>query len=183
MAGFVSVSFWRIKSGKAPWLHEALHEMLDTNTGSWFNPSITEDEANKEMPLWLFEGLPDYISLKVSQLENLPWYDVFSRSGATNIDSIFMEDMKSTKASYIISFIGKKGIIAELDSKDRILFAPAFYHGSSSFVQYVVDKYGVEILLSAISSFRKEQEKIEELTGKSIDNLKEEWINKLGIAK
>jgi hypothetical protein len=40
--------------------------MLDTNTGSWFSTSITEDEANKEMPLWLFEGLPDYISLKVS---------------------------------------------------------------------------------------------------------------------
>ena len=94
-----------------------------------------------------------------------------------------MEDMKSTKASYIISFIGKKGIIAELDSKDRILFAPAFYHGSSSFVQYVVDKYGVEILLSAISSFRKEQEKIEELTGKQLDILKKEWIAKLGIAK
>jgi hypothetical protein len=55
------------------------------------------------------------------------------------------------------------------------LYAPAFYHGSSSFVQYIVDKYGVEILLSAISSFRKEQEKIEQLTAKSIDILKEEW--------
>jgi hypothetical protein len=180
-AGFVSVSFWRIKSGKAPWLHEALHEMLDTNTGSWFNASISEEEANKEMPLWLFEGLPDYISLKVSQVENLPWYDVFSRSSATNIDSIFMEDMKSDKVSYIISFIGKKGIIPELYSKDRILYAPAFYHGSSSFVQYIVDKYDVEILLNAISSFRKEQEKIEELTGKSIDILKKSGLINWGL--
>jgi len=182
-AGFVSISFWRIKSGKAPWLHEALHEMLDTNTGSWFSPSVSEDEANKEMPLWLFEGLPDYISAKVSQQENLPWFDVFSRSSRTNIDSIFMEDMKSDKASYILSFIGKKGILPELDSKDRILYAPAFYHGSSSFVGYIADKYGIEILLNAISSFGKEQEKIEEVTGKQIDILKREWIDKMGIAK
>jgi len=183
MAGFVSISFWRIKSGKAPWLHEALHEMLDTSTGSWFNSSVTEDEANKEMPLWLFEGLPDYISLKVSQLENLPWYDVFSKTSATNIDSIFKEDLKSEKASYILPFIGKKGIIAELSSKDRVLYAPTFYHGSSSFAGYIADKYGIEILLSTISSFRKEQEKIEELTAKQIDVLKREWIDKMGIAK
>ena len=94
-----------------------------------------------------------------------------------------MEDMKSGKASYILSFIGKKGIMPELDSKDRILYAPAFYHGSSSFVGYIADKYGIEILLNAISSFGKEQEKIEEVTGKQIDILKREWTDKMGIDK
>jgi hypothetical protein len=43
--------------------------MLDASTGSRFSPSVAEDEANKEMPLRLFEGLPDYISLKVSVLK------------------------------------------------------------------------------------------------------------------
>lgn len=27
--GYVCIPFWRIKEGKAPWLHEAIHEMLN----------------------------------------------------------------------------------------------------------------------------------------------------------
>lgn len=180
-AGFVSVPFWRIKSGKAPWLHEALHEMLYTNTGTWFDRSITDEEADKEMPLWLFEGLPDYIAITVSKKENLPWFDVFSNSSRNNIDSLFKEDLKSERAAYILSFIGKKGVIPELSSEKRMLYAPCFYHGSCSFVQYLAERYSITILLDAVSSFRKEQEKIEASTGKSIDDLKKEWLHSLEI--
>jgi hypothetical protein len=94
-----------------------------------------------------------------------------------------MEDIKSDKASYILFFIGKKGIIPELDSKDRILYAPAFYHGSSLFVQYIADKYGIKMLLSAIPSFNKELECIETLTGKSLDSLRQSWLDNLALAK
>jgi hypothetical protein len=182
-AGFVSVPFWRIKEGKSPWLHEAIHEMLYPKTGSWFSNSITEKEWSEKMPLWLFEGLPDYISIKVSLIENLPRFDVFSNSHQTNIDSLFIEEIKSDKGAYILSFIGTKGVMPELFSNDRILYAPAFYHGSSSFVQYLVEKYDIKILLSAISTFGKEQEAIEKSTGQSLEMLKREWLDKLKIIK
>ena len=182
-AGFISIPFWRIKEGKSPWLHEIMHEMLDTKTGSWQSPEIPEKEWTEKMPLWLFEGLPDYISQKVSFTKNLPWFDVFSNSRQTNIDSLFVEDIKSEKGKYILSFIGAKGVIPELSSKDRILYAPAFYHGSSSFVKYLADNYGMNILLTSISSFRQEHETIEKLTGKSLNILKNEWLDKMKIVK
>jgi hypothetical protein len=182
-AGFVSIPFWRIKNGKSPWLHEAMHEMLNTKSGSWFSVGITKEERFKNRPLWLFEGLADYISLKVSRLENLPWFDVFSNSCQTNVDSLFIEDIRSEKGLYTLSFIGARGIMPELFSTDRALYAPAFYHGSCSFVQYIADNYGIKILLMGISSFGKEQETIEKLTGKSLESLKKIWLDKFKIER
>jgi len=182
-AGFVSIPFWRIKAGKSPWLHEVLHEMLDTKTGSWFSPEMPEKEWSDKMPLWLFEGLPDYIALKVSLSENLPLFDVFSNSSLKNTDSLFLEDMKSEKGPYILSFIGKKGVMPQLSSNERMLYAPAFYHGSSLFVKYLAENYGIKMLLTSISSFGHEQETIEKLTGKSMEILKKRWLRKLKMVK
>jgi hypothetical protein len=182
-AGFVSIPFWRIKAGKSPWLHEVLHEMLDTKTGSWFSPEMPEKEWSDKMPLWLFEGLPDYIALKVSLSENLPLFDVFSNSSLKNTDSLFLEDMKSEKGPYILSFIGKKGVMTQLSSNERMLYAPAFYHGSSLFVKYLAENYGIKMLLTSISSFGHEQETIEKLTGKSMEILKKRWLRKLKMVK
>ncbi len=182
-AGFMSIPFRRIKEGKAPWLHEVIHEMLYSKSESMLSDSLTEKELDEKMPLWLFEGLPDYISVQVSIIEKLPRFDVFSNSDQTNFDSLFVKEMASEKAQYILSFIGKKGIMPELFSKDRPLYAPAFYHGSCSFVKYMADKYGMKIMLSGISSFGREQETIEKLAGKPLETLKKEWLDKLKIVK
>lgn len=182
-AGFISIPFWRIKEGKSPWLHEILHEMLDSKTGSWFSKTVTNEDLTKNMPLWLFEGLPDYVSQKISLSENLPLFDVFSNSRLTNIDSLFMKEISSDKSSYILSFIGTKGLIPELSSENRFLYAPCFYHGSASFTRYLADNYGIKMLLTAISSFKKELETIERLTGKTLEILKKEWLQKLKIEK
>lgn len=181
MAGFVSIPFWRIKEGKAPWLHEVLHEMLTAGEIGWFSKSITEEFFMKNMPLWLSEGLPTYITIKVSQQNSIPWFDVFSRSINPNVDSMFSMEIQSEKSEYILSYIGARGVIPELSSPDRQKYAPAFYHGSSSFVEFLANQYGMGLLLDAISSFQKEHEVIETKTGKTIEALKTEWLKKLKI--
>jgi hypothetical protein len=90
-AGFVSIPFWRIKEGKAPWLHEALHEMLYSKSESLLGKNLSEKEANEKLPLWLYEGLPDYISLKVSLAEHMQWFDAFSNSYQADVDSLFIK--------------------------------------------------------------------------------------------
>jgi|GEM_PF-1665971 len=185
-AGFVSVPAWRIKNGKAPWLHEALHEMLNTKSGTWEDTiKVSEEDWKTKMPLWLFEGLPDYISVEVSRANNLKWFDVFSNSSQMNIDSVFREDMseKNEYASYILSHIGENGVMPELSSKERKKYAPTFYHGSGSLVAYIARTYGLQPLLAAISSFQKEQEILEVMTGKPLVVLKKEWLEKLKIAR
>jgi hypothetical protein len=179
MNGFVSIPFWRIKNGKAPWLHELVHEMLNTKTGNWGHPNMTEEEADKLVPLWLTEGLADYISIKVSTLKRLVLFDVFSNSYQINPDSVFLKELKSERGDYIVSHIGKNGIMPELFSNERRLYAPAFYHGSCSFVQYIANNYDISILLTGISSFGKEQDTIEKLTGKSLELLREMWLDNL----
>ena len=137
------------------------------------------------MPLWLYEGLPDYLSITVSRTNHLQWYDVFSRSSQMNVDSMFKENMRKRNdtASYILSHIGVKGAMPELFSAGRSSFAPGFYHGSCSFVQYIAEHYGLNILLSGIASFQKEEETIEKLSGKPVTTLKQEWLDKLNITQ
>jgi hypothetical protein len=179
--GFVSVPFWRIKNGKAPWLHEALHEMLYSKSDKWFSPAMTEQFANENMPLWLYEGLPDFIAMQVASQNHLRHFDVFSNSISTNADSLFLKDIKPGNASYVISRIGTKGVMPELFSKNRADYAPGFYHGSCSFVKFIVENYGLDVLLTAISSFEKENESIEAATGKPLTTLKKEWLEKLNV--
>lgn len=179
--GFVSIPFYRIKNGRAPWLHEALHEILYSNTDKWFAPPMTDEYANAHMPLWIHEGLPDYIAIRVSRQNNLSYYDVFSNNDPANIDSLFVENLRSENGSYIISHIGANGIIPELFGKDRFNYAPGFYHGSCSFVQFIAERYRLNVLLTAISSFEKEQESIEAVSGKPLATLKKEWLDKLKI--
>ena len=135
------------------------------------------------MPLWLHEGLLDYISIHISRSLNLPRFDVFSNSYLLNTDSLFLEDMKAQKGSYIISYVGNKGVIPELTSSDRYLYAPTFFHGSCSFVKYIVENYGIEVLLNAVSSFENEQQTIENLCGRSLAVLKKDWLEKIKLPK
>lgn len=185
-AGFISIPFWRIKEEKSPWLHEVLHEILyATSEDSVFRYS-PQKENDENIPLWLYEGLPDYIALKVSMAENIKWFDVFSNSyqqDFNDIDSLFVEGLTSEKAKYVLTFIGKKGELPELSSGDRFLYAPAFYHGACSFVNYLAASYGLPVLLSSIAAFAHEQEIIEKYTGKSIGTLKKEWLDKLNIVE
>lgn len=183
LAGFVSISFWRIKNGKSPWLHEALHEILYPKGRSWYSKDVSIEYRKSNMPLWLHEGLLDYISIRISEALNLPRFDVYSKSHLLNNDSLFLEDMKAQKDLYIISYVGNKGVMPELSSNDRMQYAPAFFHGSCSFVKYIVDNYGLEVLLSAVSSFENEQQTIENLCGKSLASLKKDWLEKIKAPK
>lgn len=183
MAGFVSISFWRIKEGKAPWLHEAVHEILYAKENKWFSKEISDSFYYKNITQWLYEGIADYISQQVSSLNNLPVYDVFSGVINPDSDSLFVENMKTANSQYILSFIGIKGVMPELSSANRRLYAPGFYHGSCSFVKFIADRYGVELLLKAISTYNKEQETIERTTGLSMKELKKEWLRKLNLLK
>jgi hypothetical protein len=175
-AGFVSIPFWRIKQGKAPWLHEALHEMLNTNAGNWFNESIPEDVWIKNMPLWLSEGLPDYISMQVSENLMLRRFDVFANSLLINVDSVCREDLKGSKADSILLFIGTRGALTGLFDKDRRLYAPTFYHCSCSFVKFLAEKVGVDPLVASHAAYPREIEELEKRISPSLDESKKSWL-------
>ncbi|MFT4018473.1 MAG: hypothetical protein QM668_16025 [Agriterribacter sp.] len=175
-AGFVSIPFWRIQQGKAPWLHEVMHEMLNTKKGNWLSSTISEDIWLRNMPLWLSEGLPDYISLLVSQQQQLPLFDVFANTLIVDPDSICKNDLKGDKADSILTFIGTKGVMPQLLGKQRRLYAPAFYHCSCSFVKFLSEKIGLDALVASIAAYPEEMKTLEKKLSRPIDTLKKQWL-------
>jgi hypothetical protein len=175
-AGFVSIPFWRIKQRKAPWLHEAIHEMLNAKAGNWLSDSITDEVWAKNMPLWLSEGLPDYISMRVSQKHNLPLFDVFTNSLLTNVDSVCKKDLKGNKADSILFFIGKRGAMPALFGNERRLYAPTFYHCSCSFVKYLAERTGLDPLVASLAAFPNEMEELDKRISVPIEELKRLWL-------
>lgn len=175
-AGFVSISFWRIKEGKAPWLHEAIHEMLNSKAAA----SITDEEWDAHEPdVWLIEGLPSYIAIQVSQQNNLPIFDPLTNRNLRDIDSSCKESLRNERSEYILSFIGRNADMPELYGKDRKLYAPAFYNCSCSFVKYMVEQVGIEPLLKSISKRPREHEELQKLKTPSLEVMKKAWIRKL----
>jgi hypothetical protein len=178
-AGFVSISFSRIKSGKAPWLHEAIHEMLNTKSGNWLSTNVTEEEWSTKMPLWLAEGLAEYIAIEVSEKNHLYIYDLFTNSVQKNLDTLFKEDMKNDKITEILSHIGSAGTINEVfadDDKSRKYYAGAFYHLSASFVKYLAEKYGIRTLVESNAAFRNELVELEKRMNSTLEKEKSLWI-------
>ena len=177
-AGFVSIPFWRIKNGKAPWLHEAIHEMLNTKA----RHSVSEKEyAEYEPHVWLHEGLADYVAIQVSQQYDLPRFDPLANAIAGNVDSLCKTDLIRERRAYILSFVGRKGIMPELFSPERMSYAPAFYHCSCSFVKYLIKQQGLEPLLNSISASPREHEALLKLIRPSIDVLKSTWMKELKL--
>lgn len=177
-AGFVSIPFWRIKHNKAPWLHEALHEMLNTKA----RHSVSEKEFEEYEPhVWLHEGLADYIAMQISQQYNLPRFDPLANGIVLNVDSICKTDLISERRAYILSFVGRKGVMPELFSPKRMLYAPPFYHCSCSFIKYLVKQQGLEPLLNSISASPREHEALQKLIRPSLDVLKSAWMKELKL--
>lgn len=153
--------------------------MLNAKKGSWSSASVSREDWAKNMPLWLYEGLPEYISLEVARQKGLPHFDVHSNTNLGDIDSSCKEDFKNPTATYILSFVGKKGAMPELFGKDRRLYAPVFYHCSCSFVKYLSEFLGIEPLVSSLSSYPNEQEEVERRLGSTIDEIKKMWMAKI----
>ena len=59
----VFVSMARVKDGRAPFLHEATHELLSSTRRA---PAPTDGTTPVVRPLWLTEGLADYIARLVA---------------------------------------------------------------------------------------------------------------------
>jgi hypothetical protein len=77
--------------------------------------------------------------------------------------------------------VGETGIIAKLFGKKRGEYAPTFYNSSCSFTKYLVETYGLDKMLKAVSDYKNEHKTIERLTGKTMKELKKEWLIKIKL--
>ena len=131
------------------------------------------------MPMWFTEGMAEYLTMKISYNNQLPKVDLFKSGGYISVDSVCRSSLKKENGPYILKHIGETGIMVELFGKKRGEYAPTFYNCSCSFTKYLVETYGLDKMLKAVSEFKNEHKTIEKLTEKTMKELKKEWLIKI----
>ena len=182
-AVFISVS--RIRDGTAPFLHEASHELLAPPAP--FSPdeypdSVTSARMFARFPLWLSEGLPDYLAQSVSAATGFHEGDVFEIGGLARVDSVCATRLtRSPRRAEIEARVGAEGAVEALFTTERGEVAPIFYACSQSFTKLVVDRIGVPatVGLFPLIAPGRWRRALEKAAGASLDDLRKTWLESM----
>jgi M61 glycyl aminopeptidase len=181
--GAVFIPLARVQDGRAPFLHEAGHELLAT-----FSRPLTPEPGRFERvrakrPLWLAEGLADYVGQTAATRAGVKEGDVFDIGGLEGADAACRERLKGPRGSEILPFIGALGAPEALFTTDRQQVAPTFYACGTSFTKFVVGRIGLPETIGLMPRIADEGvlPRIEQLTGKPMDAVRAEWRQAIGV--
>lgn len=152
-AGAVFISVTRVRQRTAPFLHEAAHELLAPPAP--FSPdeypdSAAGERAAAQFPLWLTEGLADYLAQATAAATGFPEGDVFAIGGLAKVDSTCAARLAaSPRRDEIVAKVGAGGMLDALFTTERAQVAPIFYVCSQSFTKYLVDRVGIRTVVAA----------------------------------
>lgn len=176
-SGDIFIPVARAQNNQSPWLHETIHILLRSEKGNWMPKSNIMNYF--KMPMWFTEGIAEYIAMKISYDNQLPKADLFESGGYNAIDSVCNISLKKENGPYILKYIGETGIMIKLFTRKRREYAPTFYNCSCSFTKYLAETYGPDKIIKAFSEYKNELKTIEEFAGKTMKELKEEWLIKI----
>jgi len=180
--GAVFIPLARVQDGRAPYLHEAGHELLAT-----FSQPLTPDpawfERVRARPLWLGEGLADYVAQTAATRAGVKEGDVFDIGGLAGADAACRDRIKGPRGAEVLPFIGAVGAPEALFTTERAEVAPTFYACGTSFTKFLVGRIGLQETISLMPLILKNGvlARIEELTGKKMDTIRGEWRTAIGI--
>lgn len=178
---FVFLPLELARAGQAPWLHEALHALLPSD-GSWL-ATVDEATATAEMPLWLTEGLADYLAHRLSESLGVAFNSPFGDDVLAQTDAVCAARLASPEGTTLVPFIGGHGRPAQLFGPERFAYASVFYPCAKSFVAFLVATYGLAPLIDANARFRHELTTLEATIGTSLASARATWCaTRAGLA-
>lgn len=188
-SGAVFISMYHVRSGGAPYLHEALHELLAPKPPFYaeeYPDSVRGNAAEGRIPLWLFEGLPDVLAQRVAHERGLHEGDVFNIGGLERVDSTCAARVRnSPRGGEVLAAIGRSVRLAALMTTDRPQVAPIFYACGQSLAKYLVQEIGVAntvAIFPAIQTATWERH-VAQAAGRPVETLRSEWLKRLGLAE
>lgn len=169
----VFVPMARVRDGRAPYLHEATHELLaSTRTG-----------GSGARPLWLTEGLPDYFARLVAAELGTTEAGPFDTPTIAAADGICAERARTPDGATMLPYVGGDGRPQVLFTTDRSRFAPTFYTCSLSFVNYLADRVGLTTLVDLFGDGPAEtMALLDRLKGRRLADWRTEWLRLLKLA-
>lgn len=184
----VLISIRRVRQGLAPFLHEAAHELLETPGPSYPSESadsLAEHAAAERYPLWLAEGLPDYLAQATAAATGFHEGDVFDIGGLDDVDSVCAARLsKSPSRAAIVDKVGGKGRLEALFTTDRADVAPTFYACSQSLTKHLVQRIGVRAVVGLFPTIPSGAwaAALEVSIGEPVAALRRAWLARLGLA-
>jgi hypothetical protein len=184
--GDVFISFWRVGQGTAPFLHEASHELLAPQPpfNPWeFSDSVTQRQRAESSPLWLLEGLPDYLAQLAASRAGVREGDVFNAGDRAQVDSVCAARVHAVPlAAAAVGTIGGVGRPPQLFTTERATVAPVFYPCSHSFTKHVVEKIGLNRVVALFPAIKLDDWQ-RALTGQagSLVELRSDWAHRIGL--
>jgi hypothetical protein len=179
----VFIPIVRVQDGRAPFLHEAGHELLAT----FSRPAGATDPAQRERilssrPLWLGEGLADYVGQTAASRAGVTEGDVFDIGGLAGADAACRERLKGPRGAEVLPFIGALGAPAALFTSDRQQVAPIFYACGTSFTKHLVDRIGLAETIALMPHIIPGTvlPRIEQVAGVSMDRIRADWRAAIG---
>lgn len=183
----VFISLVHVRNGRAPFLHEAGHELLAPPPPFAYDefPDTVQAEAMfQAMPYWLVEGLPDVLAQLASSAAHTTEGDVFTIGGLAKADSTCAARLVDNPyRSEILRAIGGQGGVDALFTTDRVKVAPTFYACAQSMTKFVSELIGMEQtveLFPAIKS-RNWAATLERAAGMPLAAIRARWQAHLGI--
>lgn len=189
----VMIPLARVRDGRAPFLHETAHAL----TARAISERVPADRRDPSVfgklratrPLWLIEGLADYLAKSVMASSGLTEGDIFEVGNLQEVDTTCASRLVTPIDEQVLPFIGQLGEPSALRTTDRAKVAPTFYACALSFTKFLVGRIGVHetIALMALQSRLDSAPaasvspdevipRIETLTGQSMDALRTTWL-------
>ncbi len=185
--GAVFIPISRVHERLAPFLHEASHELLAPEPPFYpreFSDTVGLAQARRH-PLWLFEGVPDYLAQSVSAQTGFHEGDVFEIGGLGKVDSVCAARVASSpRRQEILGVIGSAGRLEALFTTERATIAPAFYACSQSLTKHLIDLIGVREVVGLFPAMKNGtwRDAIARAAAVSMDTITHRWKVRLGLA-
>jgi len=171
----VFVPMARVRDGHAPFLHEATHELLAST-----RTDRTPGGPKVQRPLWLTEGLPDYIARLTAADVGLTESGPFDTPTIAGVDDICAERTRTANGATMMPYIGSDARPEVLFTTERGRFAPTFYACSFSFVRYLADQVGLNELIDLFAFGPADMKaRLDRLKGKRLSEWRAEWLRLL----
>lgn len=177
--GGVFVPMARVIDGRAPYLHEATHELLASTR---MDPAPAAGTPPVRRPLWLTEGLPDYVAQAVATEIGMTEEGPFASGGLSGADRVCAERARAADGATMLPFVGGPGRPEVLFTTDRARFAPTFYTCALSFTKFLAGRATLESLVALFGVPPSETlSRLETIGGTPLATHRSAWLTAIGL--
>jgi len=175
----VFVPMARVADGRAPYLHEATHELLASSAA---DPPPAAGAPPVRRPLWLTEGLPDYVAQVVAGEVGMVETGPFASGGLAGADEVCAERARTADGATMLPFVGGPVRPDVLFTTDRARFAPTFYTCALSFTKFLAGRAGLDVLVGLFGVPPAQvASRLDALGGRPLAAHRADWLAAIGL--